>query len=102
MSSIKIRAREKNGITQFKALIKHPMETGSRKDSNGQLIPAHYIREVVVKHGDRTVLTAVWGTAVSQNPYFSFRFKGGAKGDKLSLSWIDNKGESDSLEAAIE
>ena len=93
--SIKIRAKEKNGVVTVKALMNHPMETGLRKDKKtGKLIPAHHIQEVTAKAGDATVMTAVWGGAISKNPYLSFMYKGG-KGDSLTLSWVDNKGESD-------
>ena len=33
MSTIKIRAKESNGSVTVKALVKHPMETGQRKDN---------------------------------------------------------------------
>ena len=101
MAGIKIRAKEKDGITQVKALISHPMETGNRKDSTGNVIPGHYIEEVIVKQGDKIVLTAQWGPAVSKDPYLAFKFKGAFKGDMLTLHWVDNKGESDSLDAEI-
>ena len=95
-NTIKIRASEKGGETTVKALITHPMETGARKDSKtGNLIPAHFIQEVVCKHNDTTVMTAQWSGGVSKNPYTSFKFSGAAKGDKLTLTWTDNKGESD-------
>ena len=101
MAGIKIRAKEKGGVTQVKALISHPMETGTRKDKDGNPIPEHFIQEVTVKQGDRTVMVAEWGPAVSKNPYLAFKFKGAAKGDTLTLSWVDNKGEGDSLDAEI-
>ena len=102
MSSIKMLAKASGGVTTIKALISHPMETGTRKDKKtGQKIPAHFIQEVVCKHGDKTVMTAQWGAAISKNPYLSFKFKGGNAGDTVSLSWTDNKGNSDSSEAAI-
>ena len=101
MAGIKIKKKKKNGITEFKALVEHPMETGNRKDSKGNIIPAQFIQEVVVKHGDKVVMTAEWGPAVSKNPYLSFKFKGATKGDTLNLSWVDNTGESDSLDAKI-
>jgi sulfur-oxidizing protein SoxZ len=47
------------------------------------------------------VLTAYWGTGVSRNPYLSFRFKGGAKGETVKLSWKDNFGKSDWIETEI-
>ncbi len=101
-NTIKIRAKEKGGETTVKALITHPMETGARKDSKtGKLIPAHFIQEVVCKHNGTTVMTAEWSGGVSKNPYISFKFSGAAKGDELELSWVDNKGESDSKSAQI-
>lgn len=102
MSSIKLRASAKDGVTTIKALISHPMETGMSKDSKtGEKIPAHFIQEVVCEHKGKTMLTANWGPAISKNPYLSFRFTGGAAGDTVTLSWVDNKGEKDSAEATI-
>jgi sulfur-oxidizing protein SoxZ len=78
------------------------METGSRKDSaTGKLVPAHFIQEVICKHNGTTVMTAEWSGGISKNPYLSFKFSGGAKGDNVELSWTDNKGESDSATGQI-
>ena len=99
--SIKLRAKAKKGIVTVKALISHPMETGLRKNKKtGKLIPAHHIQEVVAKADDKTVLQAVWGGAISKNPYLSFKFAGN-KGETVNLSWVDNLGESDSLSATV-
>ncbi len=99
--SIKIRAKAKGGVVTVKALMNHPMETGLRKDKKtGKLIPAHHITEVTAMAGDNTVMTAVWGGAISKNPYLSFKYPGG-KGDSLSLSWMDNKGGSDSMTTKV-
>ncbi len=100
--TIKIRARLKGDIAQVKALIKHPMETGLRKDKKtGKAIPAHFIQEVTCEHAGRKVLTGLWGTAVSTNPYLSFEFAGARKGDTLVMSWVDNNGQSDSIETQV-
>ena len=102
MSSIKMRAKSKDGVTTVKALISHAMETGLRKDKKtGKKIPAHFIQEVVCEHKGNTVLTANWSGAISKNPYLSFRFSGAAAGDTLKLSWVDNQGNKDSAEAAV-
>lgn len=102
MSSIKLRAKAKDGVVTVKALVSHPMESGLRKDKKtGEPIPAHFIQEVVVAHGDKTVMTASWSGGVSKDPYLSFKFKGGNKGDTIKLSWTDNQGGSDSKEGAI-
>jgi sulfur-oxidizing protein SoxZ len=101
-NSIKIRAQAKGDECTVKALIKHAMETGQRKDQKtGKKIPAHFIQEVNCEHNGNNVMTANWGTAVSKNPYLSFKFSGAKKGDTVKLSWVDNKGEQDSAETKI-
>ena len=102
MATIKIRAKAKGGVTTVKTLMSHPMEPGTRKDSKtGKLVPAHYITEINAEHNGNHIMTANFGGGVSKNPYMSFKFKGGAAGDKIKISWVDNKGESDAAEAAI-
>jgi sulfur-oxidizing protein SoxZ len=102
MASIKIRATAAGGSTTVKALMSHPMETGLRKDKKtGDKIPAHFIQEVNCEHNGKNVLTALWGPAISKNPYLSFKFKGGANGDSIKISWVDNLGKSESEEAKI-
>lgn len=100
--AIKIRAKAKDGITTVKTLMSHKMETGLRKDSKtGEKIPAHHITEVTAEHNGNLVMTANWGGAISKNPYLSFKFNGGAAGDKVKITWVDNMGKGDSAEAAI-
>lgn len=101
-SSIKIRAKSKGGSTAVKALINHPMETGLRKDKKTKKkIPAHFIQKITCEHKGKTIMTAHWGAAVSKNPFFSIKFKGAKSGDTLKVSWVDNKGESDSVEGKV-
>lgn len=100
--SIRLQARHKDGITQIKALITHPMETGTRKDrKTGQVIPAHFIAHVQCHYQDILVMDATWSAGVSKNPYFAFSFKGGEQGQTVNLSWTDNQGDSDSIETQI-
>lgn len=98
---MRIRAVNKDGVTEVKVLMSHEMETGQRKDASGNIIPAHHITELTVKHNDRVVLEGQFGPSVSKNPYLSFKFKGGAKGDKVVVSWVDNKGDSRTDEAQV-
>ncbi len=102
MAKIKIRAKEKNGTVTVKSLLKHPMETGNRKDKKtGNEIPAHYITEVKCEVNGKTVMTAYLGPGVSKDPYMSFDVKGAKKGETVKLSWVDNKGESASGQVTI-
>jgi sulfur-oxidizing protein SoxZ len=98
---MKIRAASKDGVTEVKVLVSHEMETGQRKDSAGAIVPAWFITELTAKHNDKVVLSSEFGYSISKNPYLAFKFKGGAKGDKIVVSWKDNKGESRTDEAAI-
>ncbi|MEJ2375366.1 MAG: thiosulfate oxidation carrier complex protein SoxZ [Pseudolabrys sp.] len=102
-STIRVRAVASGGTTTVQSLIRHPMDSGFVKNKKtGKIIPAHFIQVLEFEHGGKTVFTALWGPAVSKDPYVKFSFKGGKKGDPLKVSWVDNKGESDSLTAKIQ
>ena len=98
---MRIRAIAKEGLVNVKVLMSHEMETGQRKDSAGKLVPAHFIQNVTATHNGKTVLLAQWGPAVSKNPFLEFNFKGGQKGEKIQVTWTDNKGDKRTDEAAI-
>jgi sulfur-oxidizing protein SoxZ len=98
---MKIRASAVGDSTEVKVLMSHEMDTGQRKDAQGQTIPAWFIQSIVVTWNGRTVLSAQWGTAVAKNPFLSFKFKGGAKGDKIAITWTDNRGDKRTDEALI-
>lgn len=98
---MRIRAAARDGMVTVKVLMSHEMETGQRKDSAGNIVPAHYIRSVSATHQGKTVLLAQWGPAVSKNPYLEFSFKGGQKGEKITVTWEDNKGDKRTDEATI-
>jgi sulfur-oxidizing protein SoxZ len=101
-SPMRIRTKLEGDVVQVRVLMSHPMETGLRKDEGGQLVPARFIELVTFTHKGRTVLSAQWGPAVSRNPYLSFKFRGAAKGEKITISWVDNKGDTRTDEAVIE
>jgi sulfur-oxidizing protein SoxZ len=98
---MKIRAGLKGDIADVRVLMNHPMETGQRKDGAGNLIPLHFIQEVTVKLNGRAVIEGQLSQAVSRNPVFSFRVKGAKAGDRLEISWLDNKGDRNSTETAL-
>ncbi len=98
---MRIRANASGDTVEVKVLIRHDMETGQRKDAAGKAVPAHFIKSLVAKCNDKVVLDAEMGTSVSKDPFLSFKFKGGAKGDKVTVSWTDNKGDSRTDEVVI-
>ncbi len=93
-AKVKIRGKLTGGVAKVKALMPHPMETGTRRDPDGNLIAAHYITTVTCFKNNEKVLTAHWGPSVSTNPYFAFRVKNAVPGDVIKISWVDNLDES--------
>ena len=99
-SKIKIKAVEKAGTVTLKALIKHPMETGRRKDQSGILVPSHHITELkVIVNGSETI-EGQWGTGIAKNPYMSLQYYG-KKGDTVNLELLDNKDNKFFVETTV-
>ena len=98
---MRIRAQAAAGNATVRVLISHEMETGQRKDAAGKVIPAWHITEVSATHNGKSVLTAEWGTAVAKNPFLQFTVKGAKAGDKIGVTWKDNRGETRTDEATV-
>jgi len=87
--------------TVVRVRMTHEMESGQRKDASGRLVPAWYIQEVLITLNGRQIMTAEWGPAVSKNPFVQFSVKGAKSGDKLAVSWKDNRGTTRTDEATV-
>ncbi|MEO7151214.1 MAG: thiosulfate oxidation carrier complex protein SoxZ [Burkholderiaceae bacterium] len=98
---MRIRAQAAGDKATVRVLMSHEMETGQRKDAAGKVIPAWFIREVTAQLNGKTVLTAQWGPSVSKNPFLQFNVKGAKAGDKIGVTWVDNKGDKRSDEAVV-
>ena len=98
---MRIRASATGDMVEVKVLMRHDMETGQRKDAAGAVIPALHIKNLVAKHKDKVVFDANFGPSVSKDPFLSFKFKGGAAGDKVTVSWIDTAGDTRTDEGTV-
>ena len=98
---MRIRAQAAGDKATVRVLMSHEMETGQRKDSAGNTIPAWFISDVTASLNGKVVMTAEWGPAVSKNPFMQFVVKGAKAGDKISVSWKDNKGATRTDEATV-
>ncbi|MBL0149165.1 MAG: thiosulfate oxidation carrier complex protein SoxZ [Ideonella sp.] len=98
---MRIRAQAAGDKTTVRVLMSHEMETGQRKDSSGKVIPAWHITEVTATHNGKPVMSAQWGPAVSKNPFLQFTVKGAKAGDKIAVTWLDNKGDKRTDEASV-
>ena len=100
---MKLRTRPQDGAVEVLMLVTHPMETGQRVDKKtNQKIPAHFIQRITLEHNDKVVLVADTGVGISEDPLLGFRLKNAKKGDKVKVTWSDNKGESGSAETAVD
>lgn len=98
---MRIRAQAQGDKAVVRVLMSHEMETGQRKDSAGKVIPAWHISDVVATHNGKQVLSAEWGPAVAKNPFLQFTIKGAKAGDKVAITWKDNRGETRTDEATV-
>lgn len=98
---MRIRAQSAGDKVTVRVLMAHEMESGQRKEASGKTIPAWHITEVSASLNGKPVLTAEWGPSISKNPFLQFTIKGGKTGDKVAVTWIDNKGDKRSDEATV-
>jgi sulfur-oxidizing protein SoxZ len=98
---MRIRAQAQGSGAVVRVLMSHEMETGQRRDAAGKVIPAWHITDVVATHNGRQVLAAEWGPGVAKNPFLQFSVKGAKAGDKIAVTWKDNKGDTRTDEATV-
>lgn len=91
---------KKGEIIEVKTLISHVMESGQRKDAQGQVIPRKIINKFTVEMGGKPIFGADLETAVSANPYIQFKFKANESGT-LVFTWIDDDGTKITAEEKI-
>ena len=98
---MRIRAQSAGANATVRVLMSHEMETGQRKDTAGKIIPAWHITDVTVLHNGKQVMSAEWGPAVSKNPFMQLTVKGAKAGDKITVNWKDNRGDTRTDEATV-
>ena len=79
-------------VIEIKTLISHPMETGQRKDKQGNPIPRRIINKFEATYDGRPVFSANLQPAISANPYLSFPVKADKSGT-LEFTWTDDNGD---------
>jgi sulfur-oxidizing protein SoxZ len=97
-----MRIKQDGNAAEVLVLVNHPMETGLRVDKKTkEKIPAHWIQKMTFTLNGKTVAEVDMGVAVSADPLTGIRIEGVKPGDKVQVSWSDNKGETGSAEATI-
>lgn len=75
----------------IKTLISHPMESGQRKDGDGNVIPRSIINRFVVDFNGENVVDVTLEPAISTNPYFQFDAIVPEAGE-FKFTWYDDDG----------
>lgn len=79
-------------VITIKTLISHTMESGQRKDKDGNLIPRSIINRFVVDFNGQNVIDVVLEPAISTNPYFEFDAQVPEAGE-FTFTWYDDDGD---------
>ncbi|WP_223475225.1 thiosulfate oxidation carrier complex protein SoxZ [Oricola indica] len=96
MASVKPRVKVPKSasageVITIKTLISHPMESGQRKDGDGNPIPRQIINTFTCEFNGQTVFSCDIEPAVSANPYLEFTAKVGEAGT-FKFTWVDDDG----------
>ena len=81
----------KGEVIEIKTLISHSMESGQRKDKQGNPIPRKIINKFTCTYNGEEVFSMDLHPAISANPYISFFLKAEKSGD-LEFAWTDDDG----------
>jgi len=101
MPRIRVPSQARKGeVIEIKTLIAHPMETGHRRDTQGQLIPRQIIHTFTCIYNGAEVFRADWHPAVAANPYLVF-YTVATESGELRFEWVDDAGTIYRAEAEI-
>jgi sulfur-oxidizing protein SoxZ len=100
-AKIQVPAEARRGeAIEIRLLIRHPMETGFRRDEVGNAIPKNVINQVVCRYNGTEVFRAELGSGIAANPYLAFYTVAQETGE-IEFSWSDDAGVSESVRAAL-
>jgi thiosulfate oxidation carrier complex protein SoxZ len=85
---------------EVRVLVQHPMETGFRRDMNGQAIPLNVLNRISARYDGKEVFSAELGTGMAANPYVSFYVVATESGT-LDVEWRDDRGDSGKTTANV-
>jgi sulfur-oxidizing protein SoxZ len=93
LGRVQVPAKVAKGETfEVRVLVQHPMETGYRRDMNGESIPTHIVDRMVCRIAGREVFRAELGTGIAANPYVVFYVVAEESGP-VEVEWSDDRGQ---------
>ena len=85
------RSAKAGEVVELKTLISHPMESGNRRDTTGDLVPRQIINRFTCELNGRLIIDVAMEPGVATNPYFEFYATVDASGEFL-FTWYDDDG----------
>jgi len=85
---------------EVRVIVQHPMETGFRRDLQGQAIPVNIVDKLACTYGGREVFRAELGTGIAANPYLVFYVVARESGP-LEIAWSDDRGQQGRASAMV-
>ncbi|NMM46262.1 thiosulfate oxidation carrier complex protein SoxZ [Rhodospirillaceae bacterium KN72] len=95
------KSAAKDEIITIKTLISHDMESGQRKDKDGNAIPRKILNTFTCEFNGQAVFSCNMEPAISANPYFEFNARVPESGT-FKFSWVDDDGTVITHEQDIE
>jgi sulfur-oxidizing protein SoxZ len=94
------KSAAKDDIITIKTLISHDMESGQRKDKDGNIVPRKIINSFKCEFNGMLVFECDIDPAISANPYFEFNAKVPESGTFV-FTWVDEDGSVYTTDKAI-
>ena len=88
-------------VIKIKSLLSHPMESGQRKNKEGETIPRKIINKFECSFNDSVVFSCDIDPAIASNPYMEFRARVEESGT-FKFVWTDDDGTITEAEQSIE
>ena len=85
---------------EVRAIVQHPMETGFRRDLQGQAIPVNIVNRMSCTYGGHEVFGAEFGTGIAANPFVSF-FVVALESGPIEVHWTDDHGQEGRASANV-
>ena len=95
------KTAKRGEVIELKTLILHPMETGFRAGTNGNLIPRNIIERFTATWNGTEIFRIDLSPAISANPFVSFYMRVPGPGE-LELTWTEDGGETAVERAKLE
>lgn len=78
-------------IVEVRIIIGHPMESGQRRNDQGERIRRNLVNRLRCTYDGAVVFDADIGTGIAANPLFVFWMRATRTGD-LRFDWVDDDG----------